>query len=182
MSWPPLSVRRFDNNLNLIPRRAIFPLFVIPAAIIGLIFTRTSIAYLSTSRDIQRMESNTRSPIFSNFSELLDGIVTVRAFGAEQRFLDDMYRQIDLTTRMWYTFWMLNRWVALTFGTLGAIGTLATTVFVLAGYVDAGLAGVCITSAMSFSGNAYWVCRNWTALELDLKYALSLISCEILLI
>lgn len=103
MSSPPLSVRGTDSNLNPIPCSAIFPLFVIPAAIIGLIFTRTTIAYLSTSRDIQRMESNTRSPIFSNFSELLDGIVTVRAFGAEQRFLDDMYRQIDLTTRMWST-------------------------------------------------------------------------------
>ena len=126
-------------------------------------------AYLNTGRDIRRMESNTRSPIFANFSELLEGIVTVRAFSAEDRFLDDLYKKVDLTTQMWYTFWMTNRWLLLTFDTLGAAGILATTLFALSGYVDAGLAGVCITSAMSFTNSVYWACRFWTALELDLK-------------
>lgn len=116
------------------------------------------------------MESNTRSPIFANFSELLDGIVTVRAFSAELRFLEDMYKKIDLTTRMWYTSWMTNRWLLLTFDMLGAVGTLATTLFALSGYVDAGLAGVCITSAISFTNSVYWTCRLWSELELNLKY------------
>jgi hypothetical protein len=46
------------------------------------------------------MESNTRSPIFSDFSELLEGIVTVRAFSAERRFLDGLHRKIDTTTKV----------------------------------------------------------------------------------
>ncbi|EIW53313.1 uncharacterized protein TRAVEDRAFT_87218, partial [Trametes versicolor FP-101664 SS1] len=61
--------------------------------------------YLNTGRDIRCMESNTRSPIFANFSELLKGVVTVRAFGAEQHFLDDLYAKVDTTTVMWYTYW-----------------------------------------------------------------------------
>jgi hypothetical protein len=44
-----------------------------------------------------------------------------------------------------------------------------TTLFALGGFVDAGLAGICITSAMSFTMGVYWTCRFWTALELDLK-------------
>ncbi|KAI0827335.1 multidrug resistance-associated ABC transporter [Trametes gibbosa] len=148
---------------------AVFPLFIFPAVILGFFYRRFAIAYLNTGRDIRRMESNTRSPIFANFSELLEGIVTVRAFGAEQRFLNDLYAKVDLTTRMWYTFWMTNRWLLLTFDGLGAIGVLATSLFALSGYVDAGLAGVCITSAMSFTNSVYWACRSWTALELDLN-------------
>ncbi|KAH9854525.1 multidrug resistance-associated ABC transporter [Lenzites betulinus] len=147
----------------------VFPLFIFPAAILGFFYRRAAIAYLNTGRDIRRMESNTRSPIFANFSELLEGIVTVRAFGAEQRFLNDLYTKIDLTTRMWYTFWMTNRWLLLTFDALGAVGVLSTSLFALSGYVDAGLAGVCITSAMSFTNSVYWACRSWTALELDLN-------------
>ena len=146
-----------------------FPLFIFPAAILGFFYRRAAIAYLNTGRDIRRMESNTRSPIFANFSELLEGIVTVRAFSAEERFLDDLYAKVDLTTRMWYTFWMTNRWLLLTFDALGATGILATSLFALSGYVDAGMAGVCITSAMSFTTSVYWACRFWTALELDLK-------------
>ncbi len=46
------------------------------------------------------MESNTRSPIFANFGELLEGIVTVRAFSAEQRFLDHHNAKVDLTTKV----------------------------------------------------------------------------------
>ncbi|KAH9854526.1 multidrug resistance-associated ABC transporter [Lenzites betulinus] len=147
----------------------VFPLFIFPALILGFFYRRVAIAYLNTGRDVRRMESNTRSPIFANFSELLDGIVTVRAFGVEQRFLDDVYTKIDLTTKMWYTFWMTNRWLLLTFDTLGATGILATTLFALLGYVDAGLAGVCITSAISFMNSVYWTCRFWTTLELNLN-------------
>ncbi len=146
-----------------------FPLFIFPAVILGFFYRRAAVAYLNTGRDIRRMESNTRSPIFANFNELLEGIVTVRAFGAEERFLGDLYTKVDLTTQMWYTFWMTNRWLLLTFDALGAGAILVTTLFALSGYVDAGLAGVCITSAMSFTNSVYWACRFWTALELDLK-------------
>ncbi|KAI0366584.1 multidrug resistance-associated ABC transporter [Pilatotrama ljubarskyi] len=148
---------------------AVFPAFIFPAAALGFFYYRTSVIYLNTSRDIQRMESNSRSPIFANFSELLEGIVTVRAFGAEQRFLDGLYGQVDLNTQMWYLFWMLNRWLMLNLDLLAAIAYLITTLFAVGGYVDAGLAGVCITSAMSLTTSVYWVCRNWTALELDLN-------------
>ncbi|CDO68600.1 hypothetical protein BN946_scf184996.g31 [Trametes cinnabarina] len=155
--------------VSMITVIVVFPLFIFPAVILGYFYRRAAIAYLNTGRDIRRMESNTRSPIFANFSELLEGIVTVRAFGAEQRFLDDLYKKVDLTTKMWYSFWMTNRWLLLTFDVYGAAGVLATTLFALSGYVDAGLAGVCITSAMSFTTSVYWACRFWTALELDLN-------------
>ncbi|KAH9922425.1 multidrug resistance-associated ABC transporter [Fomitopsis serialis] len=147
----------------------VFPLFVVPATILGFFYRRAAVGYLNTGRDIRRMESNSRSPIFANFNELLEGIVTVRAFSAEQKFLDDLYKKVDLTTQMWYTFWMTNRWLLLYFDTLGATGVLATTLFALSGYVEAGTAGICITSAMAFTTSVYWACRFWTALELDLN-------------
>lgn len=71
---------------------------------------------------------------------------------------------------MWYNFWMTNRWLLLNFDTLGGLAVLITTLFALSGYVSAGTAGLCITSAMSFTMSVYWACRFWTALELDLKY------------
>ncbi|KAI0696160.1 multidrug resistance-associated ABC transporter [Cytidiella melzeri] len=147
----------------------IFPLFIFPAVVIGFIYRQLAIGYLNTGRDLRRMESNTRSPIFANFGELLEGIVTVRAFSAEQLFLDNHTAKVDLTNKMWYTFWMTNRWLLLHFDALGALGVWITTLFALAGFVNAGRAGVCITSAMSFTNSVYWACRFWTALELDLN-------------
>ncbi|KAG6908992.1 hypothetical protein DXG01_002481 [Tephrocybe rancida] len=125
----------------------IFPWFLIPAIFIGLAHRELAVGYLNTGRDLRRMESNTRSPIFSDFGELLEGIVTVRAFSAERRFLDNLHTKIDTTTQMWYSFWMTNRWLLLNFDALGALAVLITTLFSIATLANgAGLAGICITT------------------------------------
>ncbi|KAE9406993.1 hypothetical protein BT96DRAFT_963262 [Gymnopus androsaceus JB14] len=143
----------------------VFPFFLIPAIVLGFVYRELSIGYLNTGRDLRRMESNSRSPIFSDFSELLEGIVTVRAFSAEKRFLDNIHTKIDLTTRMWYAFWMTNRWLLLSFDAV-----LITCFFAISRPdASAGLAGICITSALSFTMSVYWACRFWTTLELDLN-------------
>ncbi|KAH6888231.1 multidrug resistance-associated ABC transporter [Coprinopsis sp. MPI-PUGE-AT-0042] len=148
----------------------VFPYFLVPAALIGLAYRELAIGYLNTGRDLRRMESNTRSPIFSDFGELLEGIVTVRAFSAERRFLNSLHQKIDNTTKMWYAFWMTNRWLLLNFDALGALAVLVTSLFSIATLSKgAGLAGLCITSAMTFTSSVYWACRFWTALELDLN-------------
>jgi hypothetical protein len=89
---------------------------------------------------------------------------------------------------MWWSFWMTNRWLLLNFDALGAVSVLVTTLFSISALSKgAGLAGLCITSAMTFTSSGtflcrlhatgadilcfsvYWACRFWTALELDLK-------------
>ncbi|KAF9442979.1 multidrug resistance-associated ABC transporter [Macrolepiota fuliginosa MF-IS2] len=148
----------------------VFPSFLIPAFFIGFAYRELAIGYLNTGRDLRRMESNSRSPIFSDFGELLEGIVTVRAFSAENRFLNNLHRKIDVTTKMWYSFWMTNRWLLLNFDALGGLAVLVTTLFSITTLTDgAGWAGLCITSAMAFTTSVYWACRFWTALELDLN-------------
>lgn len=39
--------------------------------------------YLATSRELNRLQSVTSSPILTNFSETLAGLMTVRAFGRQ---------------------------------------------------------------------------------------------------
>lgn len=53
-------------------------------------FLRSPLPSISTpGRDLRRMES--KSPIFSDFGELLEGIVTVGAFSTERRFLNNLH-------------------------------------------------------------------------------------------
>jgi len=78
----------------------IFPYFLIPAIIIGFVYRELAIGYLNTGRDLRRMESNSKSPIFSDFGELLEGIVTLRAFSAEKAFLNNLHTKIDTTTKV----------------------------------------------------------------------------------
>ncbi|KAJ7282599.1 hypothetical protein C8J57DRAFT_1295798 [Mycena rebaudengoi] len=140
----------------------VFPPFLFPAAIIGYLYRSLAIGYLNTGRDLRRMESNSRSPIFSDFGELLAGIVTVRgSFSAEKQFMDNLHTLIDEMTKMRYSFWLLINFDVLVFATaLFAVAFLPN---------NAGLAGVAITSALSFSESVYWACQFWTGLELDLN-------------
>ncbi|KAH8831236.1 hypothetical protein DL96DRAFT_1695080 [Flagelloscypha sp. PMI_526] len=155
---------------SLIVIAIVFPIFLLPAAVIFFLYLQLTIGYLNTGRDLRRMEANTRSPIFSTFSELLDGIVTVRAFSKEKQFLDEFYKKVDLTTKIWYSFCMTNRFLLLQLDTLGATVTLVTCLLAVS-YLHGspGLVGVCITSAMSSSYSIYWACRFYTELEMSLN-------------
>src|ERR1700731_2875887 len=82
------------------PSSFFLPGFILPAIILAFMYYRLTVDYLNTGRDLRRMESNTRSPIYSAFGEVLEGIVTIRAFSAEKRFLIDLHRNIDLTTKV----------------------------------------------------------------------------------
>ncbi|KAL1762723.1 hypothetical protein FB107DRAFT_198344 [Schizophyllum commune] len=146
----------------------VFPPFLFPAIVIGLIFRECAIGYLETGRDLRRLEANTRSPIFSDFAEVLEGIVTVRAFSAEKRFMDNMHEMIDATSKCYYIYWLTNRWLQWCISTLGGLAVLITMIFSISS-LNAGIAGLCITSALSFTDALYWACRNWTSLELDLN-------------
>ncbi|KAL1696726.1 hypothetical protein GGG16DRAFT_43160 [Schizophyllum commune] len=146
----------------------VFPPFLFPAIVIGLIFRECAIGYLETGRDLSRLEANTRSPIFSDFAEVLEGIVTVRAFSAEKRFMDNMHEMIDATSKCYYIYWLTNRWLQWCISTLGGLAVLITMIFSISS-LNAGIAGLCITSALSFTDALYWACRNWTSLELDLN-------------
>jgi hypothetical protein len=55
---------------------------------------------MKTSLDLRRMDSNSRSPIYSQFGEMLEGIVTVRAFSAEMQFLQNFYKSVDLNNKV----------------------------------------------------------------------------------
>ncbi|CAE6448018.1 unnamed protein product [Rhizoctonia solani] len=154
---------------GLLTVSVIVPPFLLPAAVIAWLYYLIALRYVRTARDLKRMESNSRSPIFSSFAEVLEGIVTVRAFSAEQRFFDKLHKQVDDTNTMWYHFWMLNRWLLLHFDALASLSVFITTIFAISGLMDNGLVAVTITTAMSFTQSVYWCCRTATSLEMDLN-------------
>ena len=54
---------------------------------------------MPTARELQRLESVTRSPIFSHFGETLEGASTIRAFRAEGQFFAGAMDKLEKNLR-----------------------------------------------------------------------------------
>lgn len=68
------------------------------------------IFYVATSRQLKRLDSVTRSPIYSHFSETVSGLSVIRAFEHQQRFLQHNERQIDTNQKCVFSWIVSNRW------------------------------------------------------------------------
>nr|CAD7432255.1 unnamed protein product [Timema monikensis] len=69
--------------------------------------------YRYSSRELQRLDSITRSPIFSHFSETLGGLTTIRAFSHQQRFTDMLLRKMDTHANAFLIMNTANRWLGI---------------------------------------------------------------------
>lgn len=164
-----LAAYTFASLFAIATMFATVPTFVPFLIVLIYAYYRTAVAYATAARDLRRLDSVTKSPIFQSFSEVLNGIGTVRAFGAQERFLETLYRRLDATQSCFNLFWMANRWLMLRFDVMGAFTVFGASVLALTGGIDAGIAGIAITQAQGLVLALYWLCRMWTGFELDLN-------------
>lgn len=68
------------------------PWVVVAALPMAVFFFLIGQYYLKTSRELRRLEAMNRSPVFSHFSDTLEGLVTIRNHCMEEEFTKTFYR------------------------------------------------------------------------------------------
>eukprot|EP00939_MAST-03C_sp_MAST-3C-sp1_P002690 g2690.t1 len=85
--------------------------------------------YRASARELKRLASVTRSPVFSAFTEALNGASTVRAFRADERFNQKHLRRLELNIGANLNQQALQQWLDLRLSLI-SIGLLAPVIFV----------------------------------------------------
>ncbi|KAI9315485.1 P-loop containing nucleoside triphosphate hydrolase protein [Dichotomocladium elegans] len=150
---------------------AITPQFVLVACVAAFCYFAMGLLYLRSSRELKRINSISRSPIYSHFTETLGGTSTIRAFNQQRRFLSLMYEKLDDYVSPYYLLWMINRWLVVRMDTAGVLMGFFAAILLLANRdrIDAGLVGISLVYARSFLGHVYWVISQYTQLEMNLN-------------
>ncbi|CAO3660699.1 unnamed protein product [Umbelopsis vinacea] len=150
---------------------AITPEFLVASLIIGIVYIFIGTYYVRASRELKRINSVTRSPIFSQFSETLVGVTTIRAYGQEKSFKNEMLNRLDENMRSFYTLWTTNRWLFVRVEMTGSLVSFLAGVFLLRNLdtIDAGLAGLSLSFSSTFLEHIYWLVRQYTTVEMHLN-------------
>uniref|UniRef100_A0A8D2LPQ3 Cystic fibrosis transmembrane conductance regulator n=1 Tax=Varanus komodoensis TaxID=61221 RepID=A0A8D2LPQ3_VARKO len=146
---------------------SVIPWILIPLVPLLILFIFLRRYFLATSRDIKRLESTTRSPVFSHLSSSLQGLWTIRAFKAEQRFQELFDAHQDLHTEAWFLFLTTSRWFAVRLDAICAIFVVAVAfgTLLLARTLVSGQVGLALSYAINIMGMFQWGVRQSAEVE-----------------
>jgi len=149
----------------------ITPGFLVAGFFITILYFLIGKFYINSSRDLKRLESVQRSPLYQQFGETLTGMTTIRAYGDERRFIRENLHRVNTHSRPFIYLWGANRWLAFRVDVVGALVSFFTGVFVVlsVGSIDAGAAGLAMTYAVTFTENVLWFVRLYASNEQNMN-------------
>lgn len=149
----------------------ITPGFLIFAFFIIVLYYIIGIFYLSASREIKRLDSISKSPIYQHFGETLSGVSTIRAYGVGNRFVQDNLNKVDNNNRPFFFLWVANRWLSFRVDLAGALVSFsaATMIILSSNKIDAGSAGLSLSYALTFNDYVLWIVRLYAVMEMNMN-------------
>ncbi|KAL6714215.1 hypothetical protein ACLMJK_008710 [Lecanora helva] len=123
--------------------------------------------YLRTSRQLRFLDLEAKAPLYSQFTEILGGLITVRAFGWQRELENKTSRLLDLSQRPFYLLWSVQRWLQLVLDLLVAAVAVLLIILVtqLRGTIAGASVGIALLNVVLFSQHIKLVIQYWTMLE-----------------
>jgi ABC-type multidrug transport system fused ATPase/permease subunit len=142
-----------------------FMLWVLPMAYLN---HKLTTKYRNCARELKRLCSNKKSPIFTHFNETINGLITVRAFDAVGAFTAKSGETVDDQSRAQMCLWAAARWLGMRISALGACSIFIAALGILVdpGRLDAGLVGVVMTYAEMVNASLMSFLQNMTEVEI----------------
>lgn len=186
-------MNRFTNDINRIDdgipaiflafvsqvSRTIFTLIVVSLAIpayfililvLGAIYAYYEVYYVAISRELKRLVSVSRSPIYGHLGESLNGLDTIRAYGQNDRFDFIMNKVVDFNLKSQYMLTSINRWLFFRLQVVRGLAVLSASIMLIlsvrtAHPLTSSMAGFLMTYALQVTGSLRIVVRQSAEVE-----------------
>ncbi|KAF2671106.1 P-loop containing nucleoside triphosphate hydrolase protein [Microthyrium microscopicum] len=154
--------------IGLISTGSAYMAATIPVAVVALYCIQKF--YLHTSRQVRLLDLETKTPLYQHFTETLEGVATIRAFGWQRIFDKTALRKLDDSQRPYFLLYCIQRWLSLVLGLLVAgIGIILIGLALCVPQKSSGGAlGVALTSILAFNQSLTMLISSWTDAETSL--------------
>ena len=164
------SARAFYTLILIAISTPVFVALIIP---LGAIYLYIQRYYLRTSRELKRLDSISRSPIYAHFQESLGGITTIRAYRQQSRFALENEWRVDANLRAYFPSVHANRWLAVRLEFIGSFIILAAASFAVISVatgsgLSAGLIGLAMSYALQITTSLNWIVRQTVEVETNI--------------
>uniref|UniRef100_A0AC35TFX7 ABC transmembrane type-1 domain-containing protein n=1 Tax=Rhabditophanes sp. KR3021 TaxID=114890 RepID=A0AC35TFX7_9BILA len=145
------------------------PWFIIIFSGLGFFYFWILKSFMLTSRQLQGISSTNKSPLISSFQETIQGVSSIRAYGATNRFSLGFKDKLNTFIGSKYYSLMSNRWLSIRIETIGNIVVLSTCLLSIwsakTGAISAGLLGLAISYVFNFSSMLNMLLRLFAEME-----------------
>uniref|UniRef100_A0A8D3BME4 Multidrug resistance-associated protein 1 n=1 Tax=Scophthalmus maximus TaxID=52904 RepID=A0A8D3BME4_SCOMX len=146
------------------------PLVAIIIPVFGLLYFFVQRIYVATSRQLKRLESVSRSPIYTHFNETLLGTSVIRAFGEQERFICESDQRVDHNQKAYYPSIVANRWLAIRLEFVGncIVSSAALFAVIARESISPGIIGLSISYALQLTASLTWLVRMSSDVETNI--------------
>lgn len=171
---PPIIKMFMGSTFNVIGACIIILLATPIAAVVipplGLVYLLVQRFYVATSRQLKRLESVSRSPVYSHFNETLLGVSVIRAFEEQKRFIKQNDMKVDENQKAYYPSIVANRWLAVRLEFVGNCIVLFAALFavIARNKLSPGLIGLSVSYSLQITAYLNWLVRMTSDLETNI--------------
>ncbi|XP_075745311.1 ATP-binding cassette sub-family C member 9-like isoform X1 [Rhipicephalus microplus] len=146
------------------------PYFSIVVVLVVAVYYYIQSFFRHSSRELQRLDSITKSPVFSHFSETLSGLSTIRAYREEGRFVERMNEHINDNNLAFIMVNCANCWLGVSLDYLGGVilflATISSLTAAIMGTTSTSFVGIAMTYTLLVPIYLNWLVRQVSNVEM----------------
>ncbi|XP_020574947.1 ABC transporter C family member 8-like [Phalaenopsis equestris] len=124
--------------------------------------------YLSSARELVRINGTTKAPVMNYATESYLGVVTIRAFGMIERFFGTSLKLVNTDATLFFHTIAAMEWVLIRVDLLQNLTIMTSTIFLVLvpqGSISPGFSGLCLSYALSLSSTQVFATRFYSYME-----------------